>query len=204
MESQNICLQLLCVYVAVSSWVSLCVSCHFPSLWFSSLAGSLAGNMSGFSASVARTFFFSLNLPEWDTLTWRPLLTVVLSTILSSRASSWELWTVSSVWAAAPVDAPVPCWPVAVLETTSAGISYRTLGWDFFLLRKVSFHQTEDDSAIMDQSWGGLRTEEREKRKKKSSNWNWVEIYECLLISTVCLLLCICVYLYGHILTLLI
>ncbi|TNN36246.1 hypothetical protein EYF80_053593 [Liparis tanakae] len=63
-------------------------SAHFPARWFSSLAGSHPGNISGFSASVARTFFFSLNLPEWDTLTWRPLLAAVLSTILSSRASS--------------------------------------------------------------------------------------------------------------------
>lgn len=40
---------------------------------------------------------------------------------------------------------------MGALETTSAGISYRTLGWDFFLLRKVSFHQPEEGSAMMDE-----------------------------------------------------
>lgn len=129
--------------------------CHFPALWFSSFVGSPPGNISGFSARLARTFFFSLNLPEWDTLTWRPLVDVVLSMILSSRASSWELCTMFSGWAAAVVAVPDPCWPVAALETDSAGISYRTLGWDFFLLRKVSFHQPGDGSAMMDEWWDG-------------------------------------------------
>lgn len=142
-------------------------SSHFPALWFSSLMGSPPGNISGFSASVARTFFFSLNLPEWDTLTWRPLLAVVLSTILSSRASSWESCTMSSGWALAPVAVVVePCWPVAALETNSAGIPYRTLGWDFFLLRKVSFHQPGDGSAMMDEWWDGWRAEDKERGTK--------------------------------------
>lgn len=139
---------------------NICVSCHFPALWFSSLVVSPPGNISGFSARVARTFFFSLNLPEWDTFTWRPLLAVVLSTILSSRASSWESCTVSSGWAADPVAVPEPCRPVVALETNSAGISYRTLGWDFFLLKKVSFHQPGDGSAMMEDWWDGWSTEE--------------------------------------------
>lgn len=138
--------------------------CHFPALWFSSLVVSPPGNISGFSANVARTFFFSLNLPEWDTLTWRPLLAVVLSTILSSRASRWGSCTVSSGWAAATVAVLDPFWLVAALDTNSAGISYKTLGWDFFLLRKVSFHQPGDGSAMMDEWWDGWRAEERKKR----------------------------------------
>lgn len=143
-----------------STFFNICMSCHFLALWLLSFAGSPSGNISVFSTRVTRTFFFSLNLPEWDTLTWRPLLAVVLSTILSRRASSWESCTISSWWAVAPAAASDP------LETNSAGTSYRTLGWDFFLLRKVSFHQPGDGSSMMDERWEGWRAKERKTRDK--------------------------------------
>lgn len=132
---------------------SLRYMAHF---WFLPLLGSPPSNISVFSVSMARAFFFSLNLPEWDTLTWRPSLAVVLSTILSRRASSWGLCTSASGWP------PVPGGGTAEepLVRNSAGSSYRTLVWDFFLLRKVNFHQLGEGSAMIGK-WRmrGLRTE---------------------------------------------
>lgn len=149
-----------CVCVSLYMFVNLHLcNVHFSAFWFSSLAGPLPGNISGFSASVALTLFFSLNLPECDTLTWRPLLAVVLSTIFPSRASSWA----SSVWAAAPEAALERCWLLGELDTNSGEISYKTFGWDFFLLIKVSFHQPVDDSAMMNKMWGGINLKRRKK-----------------------------------------
>lgn len=149
-----------CVCVSLYMFVNLHLcNVHFSAFWFSSLAGPLPGNISGFSVSVALTLFFSLNLPECDTLTWRPLLAVVLSTIFPSRASSWA----SSVWAAAPEAALERCWLLGELDTNSGEISYKTFGWDFFLLIKVSFHQPVDDSAMMNKMWGGINLKRRKK-----------------------------------------
>ena len=184
-----------CIYI---HFQSICVFFHFLAFWFSSFTVSPPGNISGFSASVARTFFFSLNLPEWDTLTWRPLLAVVLSTILSSRASSWESCTETSAWAPAPVAAPNPCWPAVALETSSLGISYRTLGWDFCLLKNVSFHQPEDGSVMMEEWWDrGLKRRKKDKKRvriKKEVNKREIEcLNEFLCFSpSLSLFVCVC------------
>lgn len=101
-------------------------------LWFS-LLRLCSANRLGFSASVDRTFFFSLKRPEWDTLTWRPLV-ADLSTIFSSLALNWL----------SILSEEMPAWSLfSLLHPCSAGISYKTLGSDFFLREKVSFHQLE-------------------------------------------------------------
>lgn len=112
-------------------------------LWFS-LLRLCSANRLGFSASVERTFFFSLKRPEWDTLTWRPLV-ADLSTIFSSLALNWL----------SVLSGEMSAWSLfSLLHPCSAGISYKTFGSDFFLREKVSFHQLE--SAMAPTENGGL------------------------------------------------
>lgn len=99
--------------------------CYFSTWLLSVLA--VSGQRLGFSVRLARIFFFSLNRPEWETLTWRPLVPD-LSTIFSSLAS--KLLSAASL----------PRSLFALLVLKSGGISYRTFASDFFFLRKVSFH----------------------------------------------------------------
>lgn len=152
-----------CVLIDGFSLISYVSSLrHTAHFWFSALLGS-PSNISGLSVSMARAFFFSLNLPEWDTLTWRPSLAVVLSTILSRRASSWGSCASASGWAAAAGGGTAE----EPLLRNSEGSSYRTLAWDFFLLRKVNFHQLGEGSAMMDggrEGWG--------QRKREITIWN--------------------------------
>lgn len=140
-------------------------SLQFPVLWFS-LQVSWLGNNSGFSANVDRMRFFSLKRPEWETLTCRPFV-AVLSTIRSRRALNW-------LSSGVPAVLSVPD-AVSALLLYSAGTSYNSLASDFFLRRKVSFHQAGAGSAVAMAKerwalWGrrecGVMPWERERERK--------------------------------------
>lgn len=133
------CLKFICICIWINSrFTDWRPSLQFPVLWFP-LQVSWLGNNSGFSANVDRMRFFSLKRPELETLTCRPFV-AVLSTMRSRRALNW-------LSSGVPVVLLIPG-AVSALLLYSGGTSYNSLASDFFLRRKVSFHQAGAGSAV--------------------------------------------------------